>query len=799
MKTLILYYLFFLLVLTPTIKLEAHDIAAFYAYGNVADEVREFLFTNKNGQFELNPNAPSLKTTHAALGDTLYHPLACSGDFDGNGTDEIAQFVKVIYKPNCFANFECPPYTKTHIVLFKSDGVGFNIAGSWFAGLDSVLNAAEIKYSSTGDFNKDGLTDIAYINYNASNAFEIRVLLSTGEGFDTPQAVYADSSTRQTFKHTKFFASGDFNADGLDDIACLVKEASHFSLNVFSSNGSGFEAPKVWFESTDTIKFNDLKYMLSGNYTHNKKNDIALIYGKQNFEKYITLLESKADSFELDAHETLLDGALNSFEQVLHISSGSFDTDTLDDITWVILPENLSDGIQKMQVLACNDSNFSAPISYFETDINNFNFHKTEQLICGTFSYSAKMKVCTWQGNKQGALTFSFDDGYSSTIEEAKYLNTKGLRGTHNIIANLSGSEEYASWAAMQADTLGNEYGSHSHNHARLNQVSLSAAANELWLSKEALDLNLAKPALSFVFPGGGFNEQILQSGALRNNYLSARTSMRGNNLSSPIDFYALKAQTIVNTTPLNSIYGWIDNAESYGYWTFLMYHMINYQGSDPDLIEYNATTSDFRAAVDYAATKNLWIDTQENIAKYIHERNSTSLSNYEWTETDKLKFEIETELDSSIYNVPISIRIELGSSWNQDSVICTQAGQSKTFSTLYENGTWYTTINCKATEGSVHLSKTNEVTTAVNSARNYKLQISPNPAYGHEELKINMSNSNTSTLDVYNLAGYKIISLKNNSQNFFTIEANSLQKGAYILRIQENGTVQNSKILFVK
>ena len=697
MKKIVVISITFLLVFS--IKTNGQDIATLYNYGTTADYMQEFIFTNTGTQLNLSNMNSHFKTGVTNFAYTIYDKLTCTGDFDGDGKDEVAIFVKMQYLPNCYTGYSCPPYYRTNVILFKSDGNYFHPIGSWYSDLDTVIDVAKIRFAVSGDFNKDGKTDIAIVYSDSTKASSLMVLKSSGKNFASPTVFFNALTTSFKLDSIMFALNGDFNGDGYSDLALIYKNNTTKNISVFKSTGSVFNTAQVYYTFPDSLILTQIKFALSGKFNSDAKSDIALLY-KSDFHStadsgnIILVLKALTSSFANPKTYFNLNTTINNYNKVLFATTSDFNNDGLSDIALAFDTQTGSPDVQKILVLNSKDSLFASPVSYWSTTASTFDFNKVKHFVAGQFAYTPTIQACTWQGNKKGALTFSFDDGYTLTIQNAKYLNTKGVKGTHNIITQLAGTGEYASWALMQADTLGNEYGSHTRNHPLLDQVTLSVASTELTGSKQDLLSHLSTDAESFVFPGGGFTNDVIQSSAMRNSFLSARTSMHGYNISTPIDEYALRSEVALFDTDTNTVFTWIDNSVNYNYWLLLMYHEIGYTGTDTDLIEYNSTITNFRAAVDYACKQNLWVDTHENIIKYIKERNALKPISLTIQNSSTLKFTPDDGLNDTIFNVPLTIKVPIQSCM-KDSVLATQSGISKYYPIVNENGILYSYINC--------------------------------------------------------------------------------------------------------
>jgi hypothetical protein len=141
------------------------------------------------------------------------------GDFNGDGLDDIAAFTRG---------------TAGDVYVALSTGSSFSGKGvkwhDFFAINDEIPLA--------GDFNGDGLDDIAA--FTRGTAGDVYVALSTGSSFSGKGVKWHD-----------FFAindeipiSGDFNGDGLDDIAAFTRGTAG-DVYVALSTGSSFSGTGV--------------------------------------------------------------------------------------------------------------------------------------------------------------------------------------------------------------------------------------------------------------------------------------------------------------------------------------------------------------------------------------------------------------------------------------------------------------------------------------------------------------------------------------------------------------------------
>ena len=148
------------------------------------------------------------------------------GDFNGDGLDDLVCFWKGSY-----------PETDSRygdVFVALSNGDGFDLMLKWH---DFYSGTAE-EISLAGDFNGDGRDDL--VNFNPPY-HSCAVNLSTGTAFSDTGSTWSSSiiSTGQVP------LVGDFNRDGLDDVAVLVRGDTG-DVWVALSTGSAFGELKRW-------------------------------------------------------------------------------------------------------------------------------------------------------------------------------------------------------------------------------------------------------------------------------------------------------------------------------------------------------------------------------------------------------------------------------------------------------------------------------------------------------------------------------------------------------------------------
>jgi hypothetical protein len=182
------------------------------------------LLGNDAGGFGIAPGSP-FQVTGLNLG------VATVGDFNGDGRLDLAIANDSI--PNTSGDKFSLPGTNSVIVLLG------NGAGSFHAAPGSPFSAGTMSIESlaAGDFNKDGIQDLA-VGYYGDAYYQLLVLLGSHSGTLTPVGSYP-VRIQGVEGGTASIVVADFNGDGISDVAVAATSFSHGIVTVRLGDGAG--------------------------------------------------------------------------------------------------------------------------------------------------------------------------------------------------------------------------------------------------------------------------------------------------------------------------------------------------------------------------------------------------------------------------------------------------------------------------------------------------------------------------------------------------------------------------------
>lgn len=271
----------------------------------------------------------------------------------------------------------------------------------------------------------------------------------------------------------------------------------------------------------------------------------------------------------------------------------------------------------------------------------------------------SQYKIGTWRGFRPAALSYTFDDDLPNQYAIAvPMFNAKGFKLTLYTVINWLPS---GSWSPVQnAALFGHEIASHTVTHTDLSTLSDAQQTNELKNSQDAIKANISgEKCVTLAYPNC-----VLAKESITSQYYIAARSCSGQLVpSTPPDFFNISSFVCGALGPVRTTLDFnntAENAAAANAWCVYLIHAMDAENGYSPL-----PSMVLQGAVDYVSTNQskFWVETFGNVVRYIKERDASSVMEISNT-ADSITIQVTNNLDSSIYDYPITLRRPLPTNW---------------------------------------------------------------------------------------------------------------------------------------
>lgn len=291
-----------------------------------------------------------------------------------------------------------------------------------------------------------------------------------------------------------------------------------------------------------------------------------------------------------------------------------------------------------------------------------------------------KFSIADWYGDKDGAVTVSFDDG---TITQYNFgvpvLDKYGIKATFALISEWtkenpaysaekgSFSVEKFGWA--QAKLLvndGHEIASHGFLHVRMDTMKTDMVREFVVNSKSGIEENIDTTVYTFVFPYSATRDELFNT-VQSAGYLFARTGEETVNDKGRMDLLRLSTVAIYNenTPSVSELQNSLKSAE--GKWIILNYHNI-FQNDSKEMnvlrshniySTYSVTPEMFERQMRLVRNTGRWLSTIQTVGRYIMQLGAARLESS--LHENKYFLKIVCELKDTDFFVPMTVVMNTG------------------------------------------------------------------------------------------------------------------------------------------
>ena len=356
-----------------------------------------------------------------------------SGDFNGDGKDDYATLYDM-------------GKGKMQIHAFLSTGTKFS-EEIWHEQMqEGWYHAASVSGRVVaGDFNGDGLCDIATMYDYGNGRTQWHVFLSTGSSFKSWQN-WREQTQYPPGQMTDKVIAGDFNGDGKDDIATIYYYNSdglnEVRAHVWLSDGTKFGGFHTWMTNKQYDGFLANGRVGAGDFNGDGKDDICAIYDYGNNIK-VHVWQSTGSGFT-GWSDWKTSTQYDARRITGRFAAGDFNGDGKDDVAAMY---DYGNGTAKIHTFLSQGSSFTNWMTWWEeTHIGYYHANQVSgRFVAGDFNGDGKDDICAIYDYDSTSIKFHIwtpktnANGFNNVWwNEIKNYNAKRTTGMANYTDNYS-------------------------------------------------------------------------------------------------------------------------------------------------------------------------------------------------------------------------------------------------------------------------------------------------------------------------------------------------------------------------
>ncbi|MHC4961854.1 MAG: polysaccharide deacetylase family protein, partial [Planctomycetota bacterium] len=339
----------------------------------------------------------------------------------------------------------------------------------------------------------------------------------------------------------------------------------------------------------------------------------------------------------------------------------------------------------------------------------------------------ADTSVALWQGDKNGAVSITFDDGSTDQIDLGlPMLKARGLKATFFMIGERLQYEWYSENIPPLLED-GQEIGSHGFAHDSLTDMDPNQVEDELYQSQATLQELTGQDVATIAYPYGDHNTYV--EDLAKEYYIAARSTDFPGVLNpadpnedelyrlfttGPYPYYVGNQTVDPNVIDPNAVaylQEGADRAASGQGWFIEMLHGIN---SGWDAI----SEATLETHLDYLTNEpNVWVAPMGTVSEYIYEREGASITTSPVQDSNTIQVDLECGLDPDYYDTPLTLLTPCPPGWEALEIQVRQGSEEPSAYVISKDSSYYIMYDVMPVTSTITLSPTQAVYTLTASA----------------------------------------------------------------------------------